>query len=432
MTQTALFQEGFTALKEGRYADAKRLFSENEKKAGTSTQSMGLLRDAESAMARGDVDQAATLYQKVLEQNPSLPEAYVGLTRVGLFTKQLDAAKVHATAATRLGPDIGPSWTMLGLVAEAEGKPAEAIELMKKGAALASTNFICQYNAGRLLASLERGAEALEYLKRAIHLEPGNRAAHEALGYALVQTKQLEKAAKSFETVRDLDPKRVDSYATLADVLFRMKDFKGTLAVLNQGLSRCGEHPALLEKAVATCMLQSDHAAAVAYVRRELKVAPQHEQAHLNLASLLLLTREFEQSEAASKALLERNPNQWEAWFNLGNLYEAVPQDNLALEAYTKACQYAPDGEWRPMTNLGVLYLAMKRSDDAASTLEKAGRMNPKAWQPLYNLALAQVQQGKVSEALATTDLVLTRFEGEPEASTEAKKLKSNLLEKRA
>ncbi len=427
MTQSALFHEGFTALKSGRYADARRLFAENEKAAGTTVANVTLLREAEAALAKGALDVAASKYQQVLDRNPSLTEAYVGLSRIGLFTKQLESAKVHATAATRLGPEIGMSWTMLGLVAEMEGQLDEALSLLKKGAELSASTALCQLNYGRLLTAVNRGAEAIGPLKQAALLEPQNKLVYQSLGAAYVQCNQFERGIAAFETAKELDPTDVDAYATLVDTLFRVKEFRAALTLADQGLSRCGEQPLLLEKAVACAMMLSNPQQAVEYVKRELKVAPEHQQAHVNLANLLQLTGDLDESEAVAKALVEKFPGNWDGWFSLGNLYEAAKRDALAEAAYQKACEAAPKDEWRPLTNLGILRIEMKRGDDAAQVLESAMRIAPQAWQPVYNLALAQVLRGKRAEATALAERLLTQFAHEPEAVQQATVLKSNL-----
>src|SRR5690349_15042118 len=105
MVQSELYRRGYGQLKAGNYEEAKRLFRENEEKAGTAAETKSLLRQAETLLAQGDVNGAASLYEKLMERNPGLPEVYLGLSRISLFTGERDAARVHATAATRLGPD---------------------------------------------------------------------------------------------------------------------------------------------------------------------------------------------------------------------------------------------------------------------------------------------------------------------------------------
>lgn len=432
MVQSELYRRGYEQLKAGNYEEAKRLFRENEEKSGTAAETKSLLRQAETLLAQGDVNAAAALYEKLLERNPGLPEVYLGLTRISLFTGQKDAARVHATAATRLGPEQGLAWALLGMVHEADGDVATALQHLKKSAEVSPTVFLCQFNYGRVLAAAGRPAEGIAPLKRATELEPKNPDGFYTLGIVFKQARQYENALKAFEKAKDLDPKSVDAWATLADVLFEVKEFQAARDILDRALAACGDHPALLEKALATAMMLSDAEGAIGYVERELKVAPNHEQAWINLANLRLLTKEFDKSEQAARELLQRNPNNWEAWFVLGNLYEAVPAEQKAEEAYRKAIELAPDN-WKPLANLAALFIQMDsraKNSEAVPLLEQAQLLAPKGeWRVQYNLALAYTKLGKRERALELARKIQREAPASDPMAAEARKLESNLLE---
>ena len=422
-TKTSAYDAAVTELKAGRFAEARRLFDEHESQTGSTAHTRDQLEQAERKLSAGDVGGAAALFEAVLETNPGLPETYLGLTRVALFTGKVDAARAHATAATKLAPALPLAWTMLGLVHEAGNDVQGALPLVLEGARLGSDSFLCQYNAGRLLTAMQRGAEALGYLSRATALAPTNPDGFSALGYALKQTRQFEKAIAAFEKSKDLAPKSVDAWATLADVLFEVKEFVVARQILDRALTACGDHPALLEKALACAMMTNQVDAAIGYVERELKVAPEHEQGWINLAGLYLLNKDYARSEATAKQLLNRNPKSWGAWQHLGNLYEAVPKPAEAEDAYRKAIALAPD-EWKPLTNLGALLVQSSeptKHAEAKKLLEQASKVAPGGERrPQYNLALALVRLGDKKGALALAKMLAPHL-------PEAKKLEENL-----
>ncbi len=119
MNPSELAQRGFEQLKAGNYEEAKRLFQQSEATTGTSADTQSLLRQAAEAMRQSQPDVAAELYEKVLDRNPTLVEPYLGLARISLATGELEAAQVHASAATHVEPAAGLGWTLLGLVSEA-------------------------------------------------------------------------------------------------------------------------------------------------------------------------------------------------------------------------------------------------------------------------------------------------------------------------
>jgi tetratricopeptide (TPR) repeat protein len=402
MARSDAYRRGEAALKAGSYDEARRHFRADEDANGTTTDSVAKLHEAEARLKGGDVPGAAALFEAVIDRNPSTAEAYAGLARLALATGQVDAAKVHAMATVRLAPAQGLGWTLVGLVHETLGEPALALEALRKGAELGPTTYLCQLNYGRLLAQQGRSREAVVPLQTAASLEPSNPDAPRFLGMAYHSAKQFKLAVRAFEKAKDLAPKRVDAWATLGDVLFELQEFQAARDVLDRGLSTCGDHPALLEKALAATMMLDDVAGAVAYLERELKVAPDHEQAWLNLAQLALLQKDGEKAERVLQALLQKNPNQWEAHFTLGNLYGAVPLAEKAEGAYRKAIALNP-GSFKPLLNLATLFIEgthAKQHAEAVTLLERAKALAPPdEWRVPYNLALALVRLGKKDQA---------------------------------
>jgi tetratricopeptide (TPR) repeat protein len=430
MARSDAYRRGEAALKAGSYDEARRHFRSDEETNGTATDSVAKLHEGEARLTGGDIPGAAALFEAVLDRNPASAEAYAGLARLALATGQVDAAKVHAMATVRLAPAQGLGWTLVGLVHETLGEPAPALEALRKGAALGPTTFLCQLNYGRLLAQQGRSREAVVALQTAASLEPTNPDAPRFLGMAYHSAKQFRLAVRAFEKAKDLAPKRVDAWATLGDVLFELQEFQAARDVLDRGLSTCGDHPALLEKALAATMMLDDVAGAVAYLERELKVAPEHEQAWLNLAQLALLQKDGEKAEQVLQALLQKNPNQWEAHFTLGNFYGAVPLVEKAEAAYRKAIALNP-ASFKPLLNLATLFIEGSRSKqhaEAVTLLERAKILAPPdEWRVPYNLALALVRLGKKDQARGVVQGLVREVPATHPLRAEVEKLEKNL-----
>lgn len=433
MAQTELFTKGLAELKSGRYAEARKLFNENEAKLGTTAATLALLKSAEANAAAGLIDAAAKEFQEVIERNPSIAEGYLGLARIAIFLGQLDDARTHATAAVKMAPQNAMSWTLLGLVHEAKGDIAGALPNLEKGAQLGVNVYLAQYNMGRILTSEKRAGQGVPYLIRATDLEPKNADGWIALGLAQHQLKQFDKAIASLDRATKAAPKNPDPWATLADLQFQQKQFKAALTTLDAGLKNVGDHPALLEKAIACCMMLNDSNAAVGYLERELVVVPNYEQGWLNLAHLSLLTGNLDRSEAAARHLLTIDPKNWEAWFHLGNLYDAVPDEAKAVDAYQQALAIAPDN-WKVLMNLATTLLqgeGKAKWEEAKKLLEKALTVAPPTEHRVkYNLALAHVRLGDRAAALALARELQQKAPPNDPMFGEAKKLESNLLEK--
>ena len=120
-----------------------------------------------------------------------------------------------------------------------------------------------------------------------------------------------------------------------------------------------------------------------------------------------MLQKDGEKAERVLKALLEKNPKQWEAHFTLGNLYGAVPHAAKAEAAYRKAIELNPSS-CKPLLNLATLFIEgaePKQHAEAVTLLERARVLAPAdEWRVPYNLALAQVRLGKKEQARALAE----------------------------
>lgn len=430
MISPSTYRRGFDELKAGNYEEAKRLFADAERKAGTTAETLGTLRTADQLLAEGDVAQSAKLYQLVLDRNPTLPEVYIGLARLSLFVRQPDAARTHALAATRLAPNVGRPWMLLGLAAELQGRLDDAVAHVAKAVDLSPSDALCQLNYGRLLLATGRADEAIDALTGFVGLEPLNVDALTALGVAHRQLRHFEKAIALLERAKDAAPKRLEGYVALIEVLMETHSFAVARAIAEQGLSRCGEHPALLESAVGSAIMVGDVEGAIALLRRQVKVAPRHEQAALNLATLCLSTGKHAESEAVARALVERNPRCWQGWVHLGTLFDSTGQDAKAEEAYRRAVVAAPEA-WQPLANLGAMLVqspSAPKHKEAETALARAAAMAPASeWRITYNLALAKARLGDKDRALELARDVLARWPQHEEAQQQARTLEKNL-----
>lgn len=429
MGQTELYRKGLEELKAGRYAEARRLFDENEAKAGTAKETQALLAEASKHLTAGALEPAVEILTRLLDRNPGIAETYLGLARIAMRTGRFKDAKTHATAAVKVAPQLGLGWTLMGLADEAEGRIQDALPNLEKGAQLGAREYLCLYNYGRALAAAGQAAQGIGYLIQATELEPENASGLMALGLVQHKLGRHDEALDSIEAVTEVAPKDPDGWATLADLLFGRKEYAEAKAVLARGLEAVGDHPALLEKATAVAVALNDVKSAAALVERELKVVPRHEEGWLNLANFSLLSGNEARAEEAARELIRLNDKRWEPWQFLGDLYDARHDEAKAAQAYREGLKRAP-GQWKLLMNFGA---ALIQTTDAAKHAEgkqlliKAREAAPNEPRVLYNLALAHVRLGERAEAIATSKAVQEKFPNAPIAA-EARKVEQNLL----
>jgi len=89
------------------------------------------------------------------------------------------------------------------------------------------------------------------------------------------------------------------------------------------------------------------------------------------------LTAEQTQQLLLLELEVQKNPNNIEAWTNLGHLYFDSDQPDKAITAYTKSLALAPNNP-DVLTDLGVMYRRAGKPQEAIASFDKAIQVNAK------------------------------------------------------
>ena len=95
-------------------------------------------------------------------------------------------------------------------------------------------SFVC--SAGRMLAKLNRHAEAMADFRRSIQLDPGYWQAHFELADELNAANQPEEAAHEYAAVLNINPRHVPSHIKLGLVLVRFNRLDDAVACFQNAL----------------------------------------------------------------------------------------------------------------------------------------------------------------------------------------------------
>lgn len=125
----------------------------------------------------------------------------------------------------------------------------------------------------------------------------------------------------------------------------------------------------------------------------------------------------MEQRIAATRQLIEQDPQNVKAWIALGNDYFDSQQREKAVEAYGKALQLQPDNP-DVLTDQGIMYRELGASEKAIANFEKASTIDPKHLQSILNLGILYGQDLKdENKAIKTWNRVLQIAPASPQAA---------------
>ncbi len=150
--------------------------------------------------------------------------------------------------------------------------------------------------------------------------------------------------------------------------------------------------------------------------QKAVNLDPALGDAHRALAQSQLMLGNFAQAAEEAQKAIELNPNDAEAWENLGR---ANPKgdSNWAIEKFTKALELNPS-LFSAHYGLGKIYFDQKNYGKAIEHYQEALKIIPSSLDAHINLAKTYQEQGKNQEALKEFQQVLELKPDHPQAET--------------
>ena len=174
----------------------------------------------------GKNDTAVELMSKAINIMPSSPELYSDLGNVFKAKGKLDKARENYMHALRLKPDYPDAHNNLGIVLRNQGKLDDAVQHYKQALQLSPDYTEAYNNLGNAYKELKKFEAAIECYMHALNIKPNFAEAHINLGNVLESQGKLDEAVDHYRQTLQFDPNNFDAIAGEADVLLTKGEFK--------------------------------------------------------------------------------------------------------------------------------------------------------------------------------------------------------------
>jgi TolB-like protein/DNA-binding SARP family transcriptional activator/Tfp pilus assembly protein PilF len=152
---------------------------------------------------------AATILQHVIEQHPNIDAAHNYMGLLQLTRGRVDDAILSFERSIEINPSHAVSHAQLGRALLRKGRPSEGLEHIHYAMRLSPRDPALSYwlgYAGSGELELQNYGKAIEYLDRALMLNPGQPRTALVLVAAHAQAGNLEEAGRQFEQLRKTQP----------------------------------------------------------------------------------------------------------------------------------------------------------------------------------------------------------------------------------
>ena len=287
-----------------------------------------------------------------------------------------------------------------------KGQLIEAKEVYER--LLASEYF--QFDVLHLLGVIEiqtgKSKIAIDYIQKAIGIEPQSASAYSNLGLALQQQEQISEALICYKKAIELKPDFAEAHYNLGRALQEMKLPKEAICSYDKAISIHQNYAeAFYNRGIAFNEIKDYENALVSY-EGAISIKNNFAEAYLNQGITLIKVKQFEKSIASFNKAISYRIDYAEAYSNRGFAFQQLMRHEQALIDYEKAIAIKSDYA-EALNNRGNALQELKKFEEAINSYKKAILCWPNFAEAYFNLGVAFKELGHLSEALACFDQAL-------------------------
>ncbi|KAJ4760063.1 Tetratricopeptide repeat protein 13 [Rhynchospora pubera] len=184
----------------------------------------------------GNYNQAISIFDQILRETPTYPEALIGRGTAYAFQRELDSAIADFTKAIQSNPSAAEAWKRRGQARAALGEFSEAIEDLSKALQYEPNSPDVLHERGIVNFKFKDYNSAVEDLTACVKCDKKNSSAHTYLGLSLAAVGEHQKAETEHLLAIKLDQNFLDSWAHLAQLYLDLANSEKALQYLDNVL----------------------------------------------------------------------------------------------------------------------------------------------------------------------------------------------------
>ncbi|XP_077026545.1 protein O-mannosyl-transferase TMTC1 isoform X2 [Tamandua tetradactyla] len=293
-------------------------------------------------------EEAIILLKDSIKYGPEFADAYSSLASLLAEQERFKEAEEIYQAGIKNCPESSDLHNNYGVFLVDTGSPEKAMTHYQQAIGLSPSHHVAMVNLGRLHRSLGENSVAEEWYKRALQVAR-NAEILSPLGALYYNTGRYEEALQIYREAAALQPSQRELRLALAQVLAVMGQTKEAEKMTNHIVleeTGCLECYRLLS---AIYSKQEQHDKALDAIDKALQLKPKDPRVISELfftkgnqlREQNLLDKAFE----SYKAAVELNPDQAQAWMNMGGIQHIKGNYVSARAYYERALQLVPDSK---------------------------------------------------------------------------------------
>jgi serine/threonine-protein kinase len=312
------------------------------------------------------------------------------------FRKAKDHPQLEALAAEALRLELpASSLFLLSVALNEQGATETAAVVLRRAVQLHPADFWIHYQLAGLLGGKGQQVlatvleERVGHLRAAVAARPQSPSAHNNLGHALYDKKDLEGAIAEFRQALKLDTRHALAHTNLGSALYDKKDLEGALASFQRALKLNPEDASAHLGLGVVLEKKGDGDEAIKEYKEALRLKKDYPEAHFNLGFALRARGDLDGAIKEFQAALGYKKHIPEAHYELDITLRQKGDVDGAIVAYQEALHLKKDYP-EAQVNLGALLCDDKEDYDAGiAAFREALRLKKHFPKAHFNLGVA-------------------------------------------
>jgi len=333
-----------------------------------------------------ELEDRISSYRKYLEKNNFY--AYASVGRIYYYSSKYDKAVEYLEKAYGLNPNEFDQYYELGMAHNEKRNYQKAAIYLEKAVAMYPNHYDANLQLGILYDIDPAWTEfyekqykikpdydrAIELLKRAKQINPGNTSPYYYLGSVYYHTQRYYDALK--ETKKALNIKEDSStFSQLGNIYFAMNEYENALVAYKKSLAK-GDFQWTRSNITKTLFELKKYDEAIAFLREGLEKYKDDLQLKRFLGDAYRYKNDYETAIRKYKDCLRSEPKDFLAHFEIASCYGGQENWIEAKNWWEKAAEINPKSS-ASFANIGIAYFSMESYDTAKTYFEKALDINP-------------------------------------------------------
>jgi cellulose synthase operon protein C len=354
---------------------------------------------AMARIAQGNTKQATADLQAVLQKNPSSLQALMLMSLTDLRTRNFKSALTSSQRFVRAYPKLPLAYNMLGAAYLGNNNAAEAEKNFKIALEQKSDYHEARRNLANLYRVTGRYDQAKRELQTVLSTDRSNVRTMLALAQVASSQNKTEETIEWLRRAVQVNPKSLPPRLALGNAYLKLGDNQKALAEANALDRDFPNNPAAVETLGKTQAAMKQYGPAVASFNRLTALLPKSIQAMQLLARAQWSNKEYDAARATfQRALRLDGIGKNVVYLDLLNLEASQGKYDAAVAYANEMRSVSPDKALAD-TTIGDLYMGAKQWAKAASAYEAARKQgfNPKI---AVNLSRAYRNMGDTPKAV--------------------------------